>query len=81
MTYMVYVLWFTTDLIPKSVYWEGSVLCTVVLSGAWVFLALQYFWCVKVVSGMRSIIRASGGQISPTKLAQATGKVDKPHNA
>ena len=61
---------------PRSVYWEGSTLCTVVLSGAWVFLALQYFWCFKVVKGMQSVMKSSGGRIT----VKAFG-VDKVHNA
>lgn len=56
LTYMVYVLWVESDIIPKSFYWEGSALCTLVLSGAWVFMALQYLWCYKVVTGMISVI-------------------------
>ena len=31
--------------------------CTIVLSGAWIFLALQYMWCYKVATGFFAILK------------------------
>lgn len=45
LTVMYYRVWVT---LPHPLYWPGCDKCTLVMTCAWVFQALQYKWCVDV---------------------------------
>jgi hypothetical protein len=60
MTVMFVRVW-SDDQLPSMWYWPGCAMCTVVMTGAWAFMALQYIWCVKVVSGSLAFLRTGDG--------------------
>jgi TLC domain len=54
MTIMYYRIW---SRMPNLLYHAGCASCTVVMTCAWAFQALQYIWCVKVVAGALAFFR------------------------
>ncbi len=58
MTFMFNRMWFSGT-VPSPWYWPDCGLCTLVMSCGWGFMALQYVWCVKVVSGSLAFLKTS----------------------
>jgi hypothetical protein len=54
MTVMYYRIW---SRMPNLLYHKGCPACTVVMTSAWAFQALQYIWCVKVVTSALAFFR------------------------
>ena len=59
MTVMFYRVWAP---MPNKLYHEGCAPCTVVMTCAWAFQALQYIWCYKVAVSLLSFMK-SGSEV------------------
>jgi TLC domain len=84
MTVMLYRIFSTVD---NPVYWPGCPACTVAMNCAWAFQALQYMWCVKVVTGVTAVlfgkgkkdaIEAEGERVHKEKLQSPIAASPKP---